>query len=85
MILNQKGEVFTFGEGLQGQLGIGEKLIHLDRPKQLYFPTIQKENAEIKRISASGFNSAAFNSNDEMWIFGGTNRGKVGTNVLIKD
>ena len=38
----------------------------------------------MKRISASAYNSAAFNDKDYLWIWGGTSRGKLGM-AMIRD
>ena len=44
LLLNTNGEVFSFGEGLQGQVGTGEKTLHLDHPTQIYLESGQKSN-----------------------------------------
>jgi alpha-tubulin suppressor-like RCC1 family protein len=43
LLLNSLGEVYAFGEGLQGQLGIGTKCLHLKKPTQLDFTCNMKE------------------------------------------
>ena len=37
-------EVLVFGEELQGQLGIGQKLIQIDHSTQLYLESDDKSN-----------------------------------------
>lgn len=66
-------------------MGIGKKSLQLERPTQLTFETNQKEEHKIARVSASGYNSAAFNEDDNMWIWGGTGRGKLGLNSTVRD
>ena len=35
LLLNQLGEVYAFGEGLQGQVGTGQKYMQLKTPTKL--------------------------------------------------
>jgi len=82
MLLNKKGEVYSFGEGLQGQLGTRQKLIQQYQPTQLHFNSRTEFNEPIARIQASGMNSAAFNEFDNLWLWGGTRYGKLGCSRL---
>lgn len=61
MLLNSLGQVFTFGEGLSGQLGIKVQKLHQDFPKEVEFP-MRKGNRPtfIQRIKANASDSAAF-------------------------
>lgn len=44
-----------------------------------------REASSISRISASGYNSAAFNCEDNFWLWGGSGRGKMGLTSISKD
>ena len=46
----------------------------------MHFPTYSGFNEPIARVSASAFNSAAFNENDNVWIWGGNQDKKIGAN-----
>lgn len=80
LLLNQKGSVYSFGEGLFGQLGVG-RVTNQNTTEQIKFPDFIHEsgkNEKIKRIQASGYNSAAFNEMSELWMWGDRKCGKFG-------
>ena len=52
--------------------------MRLTTPKQLLIKNNHKEPQTISRISASGYNSAAYNEDDNFFVWGGTTRGKLG-------
>lgn len=57
----EKGKVYAFGKGLEGELGIGHWELHLAPPWKLKFPKLEKTDS-IKKIFAGGSNSAATTS-----------------------
>ncbi len=59
--------------------------MQLKNPTKLKFVDNMKEEHEIKRIQASGFNSAAFNNENNFWLWGGTSRGKLGLLTTMRD
>jgi alpha-tubulin suppressor-like RCC1 family protein len=68
LILNNLGQLFSFGEGLQGQLGQNALILHQNRPAEVAFPCTRKgkwpdfwfEGPKISRIKANSEDSAAF-------------------------
>lgn len=69
LLLNSIGQVFAFGQNVQGQLGLGSKQLHQDHPTEVLLPDIQVKDDEgvtrtvkslASRIRAGGNDSACF-------------------------
>ena len=66
VLLNNLGMVFTFGEGLKGQLGVGKQRQFQNYVTQLTLPMLKnykssgQTEAKISRIKAGAYDSAAF-------------------------
>lgn len=59
--------------------------MHLDKPTKLTFTDNEGYNHNIAKVQASGSNSAAFNSEKSFWLWGGTQRGKLGLATTMRD
>ena len=71
LLLNKAGQVFSFGNGLQAQLGTEKQVIHQPEPTQVFFSEQKKGvNVHIARVAASANNSVAFTSKDQPYIWG---------------
>lgn len=44
-----------------------------------------KKQQKIARLVASGYNSAAFDKNGRIWMWGGVSRGKLGLGQAVRD
>ena len=77
--------MFAFGSGMQGQLGIGTRPMQHFDPQELTFPSPKAAefNEPIARISASAFNSAAFNEHSHMYIWGSATDHKLGLGKVL--
>ena len=58
------------------------KPIQQAEPQQLRFDNGTTFNEPIARLSASAYNSAAFNEHDNVWIWGGNQNYKLGVNKV---
>lgn len=68
--LNDKGEVYTWGYGNDGQLGHRERT-NLNQPKKLQFPQ------PIQRVVCGGGHSGII-TNGELYMFGRGQDGQLG-------
>jgi len=74
--LSTTGDVYTWGYGLDGRLGNGSSTNTL-------IPTIIDINGgEIIEISAGGSNTAAINSNGQLYTCGDNLNGQIGDNTI---
>ena len=80
LLLNSQGAVFSFGEGLSGQLGTNKKEIQQYNIVQLPFEKWNKSgvNDKIAKIKAAAFNCAAFTDKGKVYLWGSTANGKMG-------
>lgn len=80
LLLNDQGAVFSFGEGLNGQLGTNKKEIQQYDIVQLSFEKWNKPggNEKIAKIKAAAFNCAAFTEKGKVYLWGSTANGKMG-------
>lgn len=79
LLLNSAGQVFSFGQGLMGQLGTGERKILQNRPTEL---TMHDEselrldkslhNTKITRISAKSNDSAGYDDHNNRFFTWGS-------------
>lgn len=75
-MLNSLGQVFTFGEGLRGQLGDGQRKLAQNRVLEIEMPDIQRRNKNtrkptITRIKANAYDTAAFDDvNNRVFTWG---------------
>ena len=70
--LNDQGQVFGFGNGSRGRIGLGEG------NDQVKIPTQVKELVNIVQISAGTFHSLALDSNGQAFSTGCNNYGELG-------
>ena len=70
---------------MQGQLGIGTRPMQHFEPQELAFPSPRASefNEPISRISASAYNSAAFNEHNHMYIWGSATDHKLGLGKVL--
>ncbi|KAI3372474.1 hypothetical protein L3Q82_022960, partial [Scortum barcoo] len=60
------GNVFSWGMGQEGQLGLGEDMIHISAPRLLRY----SQPAEVTRIQAGDSYSAAITAGGELLLWG---------------
>lgn len=80
LLLNAIGQVFSFGQNVQGQLGLGSHKLQQNHPVEVRLPDLlEKDEDGIKqrvtcyatRIRAGGRDSACFDDkNDQMFTWG---------------
>jgi alpha-tubulin suppressor-like RCC1 family protein len=57
------GQIFSFGVGLQGQLGVGQKVLKQYCPTEIVFPTKKREKIPfITTIKGRCYDSAGIDS-----------------------
>lgn len=59
--------------------------MHYEKPTKLTFTDNENYTHNISKVQASGYNSAAFNSDKSFWLWGGTQRGKLGLATTMRD
>jgi alpha-tubulin suppressor-like RCC1 family protein len=77
LLLNNRGMVFSFGNGLFGQLGTDKRPICADNPEQLYFPLKGGLNEPVIKISAKCNNSSAITDKGALFVWGDGKSGKL--------
>ena len=71
MILDNDGQIYTFGNNYYGQLGLGD---NTDRNTYILIPDIHN----IIAISGSRFHSMILNNIGQIYTFGGNHYGQLG-------
>jgi Regulator of chromosome condensation (RCC1) repeat len=66
LLLTHSSELFSFGTGTCGELGIGTSIPRINEPQKVNFPDI----LGIKYIAAGAYYSAAITSNGVLFTFG---------------
>jgi alpha-tubulin suppressor-like RCC1 family protein len=73
LVLTSRNQVYSFGSGANGRLGLGNK-------KGQFTPMlIENLVGKITAISAGGYHSLILNSQDQVFSFGGNDCGQLGT------
>jgi alpha-tubulin suppressor-like RCC1 family protein len=73
--LDFNNEVWTFGDNMHGQLGLGDK-IPRTIPTKIAFDHLP--NFQVKSIFVKGAHTMVIDFNDEVWAFGYNNYGQLG-------
>ena len=77
-LITEDKEVYTWGYGNDGQLGIGNKM-----PQ--YYPTKVVGLQSIKKVVCGGGHTAAINENGELYLFGRGRDGQIGRTDIGKN
>jgi alpha-tubulin suppressor-like RCC1 family protein len=65
--LDFKGNIWVFGSGKNGQLGLGYKS-KAKTPKIISFGALGLPDLKFKAIEAGDYHTVALDSNDNIWI-----------------
>jgi len=71
MIIDMNDNVWSFGQNLDGQLGLGDGLFSFNKP-------IQIQNIKAKQIACGGNFSMIIDTNSNVWSFGNNYKGQLG-------
>lgn len=66
LLLTRSSELFSFGTGSCGELGIGTSITHTNEPQKVLFPGI----LGVKYIAAGSYYSAAIATTGDLFTFG---------------
>jgi Regulator of chromosome condensation (RCC1) repeat len=66
LLLTQSSEIFSFGTGTCGELGVGTSIPHTNEPQTVIVPG----NLGVKYIAAGAYYSAAVTTNGVLFTFG---------------
>eukprot|EP00831_Metopus_contortus_P085511 TRINITY_DN995_c0_g1_i6.p1 TRINITY_DN995_c0_g1~~TRINITY_DN995_c0_g1_i6.p1 ORF type:complete len:171 (-),score=44.80 TRINITY_DN995_c0_g1_i6:34-501(-) len=77
-LMTSSGEVFTWGYGLDGQLGHSAKA-NLSAPKK-----IEKFNEKASKICCGGGHTAILTTNNELYLFGRGRDGQLGKGDMLE-
>lgn len=73
IVLTDKGEVYSWGKNLHGELGLGHTE-NENKPKLVQFPN----NAKIKCISSTSTNSMAIDEDGNLYVWGSNECNQLG-------
>lgn len=80
LALSLIGQVYSFGWGLLGQLGLGHTMT-CDSPTLVESLSVQK----IMLIAAGGIHSGAVNDQGQCYMWGGNSHGQLGLGIATSD
>eukprot|EP01103_Thecamoeba_quadrilineata_P011479 TRINITY_DN2750_c0_g1_i2.p1 TRINITY_DN2750_c0_g1~~TRINITY_DN2750_c0_g1_i2.p1 ORF type:complete len:645 (+),score=95.05 TRINITY_DN2750_c0_g1_i2:12-1946(+) len=75
--INRSGQVYTWGEGGQGQLGHGDKAIQL-KPKRVEYFSGTSPNLKVKRIDCGDFHTVTISEGGKVYSWGQGEYGQLG-------
>ena len=73
LLLTLEGNIYSFGDNYDGQLGLDDGDI-----KQTNTPTLIRNVPEIRRIECGQFHCLCIDINDNLWVFGSNDYGQLG-------
>ncbi|KAK3679342.1 alpha tubulin suppressor [Recurvomyces mirabilis] len=76
ILLHQDGTIFTCGEGLNGELGLGGEKQQTQELTRI--PSFPPQGTSIAQISSSMAHTVAILSNGEVWGWGKNRKGQLG-------
>src|SRR5436853_483783 len=76
MILNERGQIYTFGDNGCGQLGLGDNASKHNTNRNT--PTLIPNISNIIAITAGGLHSMILNERGQIYTFGANNYGQLG-------
>lgn len=76
--LDTKGNVWTWGRGNVGQLGIPDNLRDQNTPQMVPGPDGKPNSNKFQKVSAGGKHSAALDNSGQIWSWGENQRGQLG-------
>ncbi|CAL1273910.1 unnamed protein product [Larinioides sclopetarius] len=74
MALTSDGKAYSFGNGYDGQLGLGSRLLDVSTPNQIVF----LENVKVARVSCGENHSAFLTDKGQLYTCGNGRHGKLG-------
>ena len=80
--ISYDGELYMWGSNKHGQLGLGQTAKELPN---VTVPTIVPIHDKIKKVSIAGETVAAITENNELYMWGSDNNGRLGTDDGVND
>lgn len=77
LALSEDGDIYSWGDGVNGQLGLGYVVEQLT-PKKI--TTISEGEVKFKKISAGKEHSLALSNSGDIYVWGGNMFGQLGLN-----
>jgi protein ATS1 len=80
-LLDTKGRVFSFGTGLKGELGRGNRLTVTGEIHDTPLPAFGNANSKIMRLYSGMRHSIAINNDGEVYGWGSCRKGELGADL----